>query len=582
MKRIVSGIMFTLLLIGMLTLEFDIQLGKASGTIYIRSDNSFGPPIDWVHYHNYSEIVTILLALNETYPDVVDVFSIGKSWWNRDIYCVRLTNESDQKPKPEALFIGYHHAREPISAELTLYFVVYATTNFGLNQTITELINNCEIYVVVAVNVDAFDLFEVNDMQRKNARPIDEDEDGLVDEDPYEDEDGDGFIEQLVDYSDPERPEIIRWEGIDNDGDHRNGEDWVGGVDLNRNYDFAWEDELVDPRVTDPRYEVYRGPEPFSEPETQAIRDLVLAHNFMFGVDFHSGCEMILYPWGNTSDPAPDEAKFKEIAQDLSNITGGTEYKQSSGLYPTQGCCDDWLYETGGVFAFTIEIFINDTFTHLEPGPYPNTTWEGGWRCWFNPFPKSVESVVLRWLPVFFYLTNRTINEATHNVAVTNIEPWKNTVGQGLITRINLTVENQGLVSETFNVTAYANTSIIQTLTNISLTSGSSTTISFEWNTTDFAKGNYSIKAYTWPVQGETETTNNNLTNGWIKVVIPGDLEGDGDVDLYDAVILNVAYGSKPGDLLWNPNADIVEDNKVDLYDAVVLNVNYGKKWNNP
>jgi len=459
------------------------------------------PLIDWAHYHNYTEVVTILLALNETYPNVVDVFSIGKSWGNRDIYCVRLTNESDQKPKPEVLFVGYHHAREQISSELPLYFVVHAATSFGLNETVTELINKSEIYVVVALNVDGFDLFETNDWQRKNARPIDEDDDGLVDEDPPEDEDGDGFIEQLIDYTDPQHPIFIRWEGIDNDSDGEYAEDWIGGVDLNRNYDYGWEGG-----VTSPRSEIYGGPAPFSEPETQAIRDFVLGHNFMHAISFHSGVELILYPWGYTYAPPPDEAEFIDIASNLSDITGGTPYMQASDLYTAHGAWDDWMYGAKDVLALTCEVFSNDTWEGVsDPGPYPNTSWQGGLRYMFNPFPNCIENAVLRWLPVFFYITNRTINEAFHNIAIDSIETKKTVIGEGYTVELNVSVRNMGFFAETFNVTLYANTTILETKT-ITIKERNSTTVAFMWNTTGFAKGNYTISAYAWPVLGETDT----------------------------------------------------------------------------
>jgi len=363
--------------------------------------------LDWVHYHNYTEITTILSALNETYPNVVDVFSIGKSWRNQDIYCVRLTNENDNKPKPEVLFVGYHHAQEQIAAELLLYFVVYAATNFGLDENITMFLSNCEIYVIVALNVDGFDIFEKNDWQRKNARPTDEDYDGLDDEDPPEDLNGNGLIEILVNYTDPYDPEFVGYEGIDNDTDGVNGEDWIGGVDLNRNYPVEWEKA-----VSDPSSSVYRGPAPFSEPETQAIRDFVLEHDFTHAISFHSGLEFIFYPWGCTADPTPDDAKFVEIAQSLSSITGGTQYDSPTVMY---GIWDDWMYGEAGVLALTCEIFRNESWIDVvtEPGPYPNTALEGGWRWTFNPLPTNIESVVLRWLPVFFYITNRTINEVS-------------------------------------------------------------------------------------------------------------------------------------------------------------------------
>jgi hypothetical protein len=528
------------------------------------------PLIDWAHYHNYTEIVTILLALNETYPNVVDVFSIGKSWGNRDIYCVRLTNESDQKPKPEVLFVGYHHAREQISSELPLYFVVYAATSFGLNETVTELINKSEIYVVVALNVDGFDLFETNDWQRKNARPIDEDDDGLVDEDPPEDEDGDGFIEQLIDYTDPQQPSFIRWEGIDNDSDGEYAEDWIGGVDLNRNYDYGWQGG-----VTSPRSEIYGGPAPFSEPETQAIRDFVLGHNFMHAISFHSGVELILYPWGYTYAPPPDEAEFIDIASNLSDITGGTPYMQASDLYTAHGAWDDWMYGAKDVLALTCEVFSNDTWEGVsDPGPYPNTSWEGGLRYMFNPFPNCVENVVLRWLPVFFYITNRTINEAFHNIAIDSIETKKTVIGEGYTVELNVSVRNMGFFTETFNVTLYANTTILETKT-ITITERNSTTVAFMWNTTGFAKGNYTISAYAWPVLGETDIGDNTLADGTVTVVHPGDLNNDGVVDIADVVLVSAVYRSKCGDPEYRPNSDIIEDCVIDIADVVSVTAHY-------
>jgi len=536
-------------------------------------DHTSLPPIDWVRYHNYTEIVTILLALNETYPDVIDVFSIGKSWRNRDIYCVRLTNESDEKPKPEVLFVGYHHAREPITSELPLYFVVHAVTSFGSNETVTELINKSEIYVVIALNVDGFDLFEANDWQRKNARPTDEDDDHLIDEDPPEDADGDGFIEQLIDYTDPQHPSFIRWEGTDNDSDGQYAEDWIGGVDLNRNYDYGWEGG-----VTSPKSEIYGGPAPFSEPETQAIRDFVLEHNFMYAISFHSGVELILYPWGYTYAPPPDEAKFIDIAGNLSSISGGTPYMQSSDLYTSHGIWDDWMYGVKGVLALTCEIFSNDTWEGVsDPGPYPNTSWEGGLRYMFNPFPECIENVVLRWLPVFFYVTNRTINEAFHDLAIDNIELDKTVVGEGYTVEFNASVRNMGFFTETFNVTLYANTTILQTKT-ITLTERNSTSVTFVWNTTGFAKGNYTISAYAHPVLGETDTADNMCIDNWIVVTIPGDVDADFDVDLYDAVKLLVIYGAKKDNPRYDPNCDIDGDGSIDLYDAVRLLTHYGQK----
>jgi hypothetical protein len=150
-------------------------------------------------------------------------------------------------------------------------------------------------------------------------------------------------------------------------------------------------------------------------------------------------------------------------------------------------------------------------------------------------------------------------------------------VGQGYGLRINLTIINYGFYTENFNLTAYANTTIIATFTDNTLTSVNYTTITFTWNTTGFAKGSYTISAYAIPVQNETDTTDNTLlADKKISVTIPGDVDADFDVDLYDAVKLLVRYGAEEGEPDYDPNCDIDGDGDIDLYDAVILLNHYG------
>jgi hypothetical protein len=58
---------------------------------------------------------------------------------------------------------------------------------------------------------------------------------------------------------------------------------------------------------------------------------------------------------------------------------------------------------------------------------------------------------------------------------------------------------------------------------------------------------------------------------------IHGDINWDGIVDIFDAILLAAAYGSKPGDSNWNAIADANGDQTVDIYDAIVLANNYGQ-----
>jgi hypothetical protein len=126
----------------------------------------------------------------------------------------------------------------------------------------------------------------------------------------------------------------------------------------------------------------------------------------------------------------------------------------------------------------------------------------------------------------------------------------------------------------------------------LTLPSGNSTTITFTWNTTGFAKGNYTISAYAWPVLGETDTADNNLTDGTILITIPGDINGDRKVDLVDVYAVGRAFGSvynSTDGWYWhtprksccrhNPNCDINWDGKIDLKDYFTTCKNYGKEW---
>jgi hypothetical protein len=175
-----------------------------------------------------------------------------------------------------------------------------------------------------------------------------------------------------------------------------------------------------------------------------------------------------------------------------------------------------------------------------------------------------------------------------HDVAVADVISYKTVIGRGDSLNISVTVADRGNSIETFNLTAYANTTIIATQ-NITLPSGNSTTVMFSWNTTAFAKGNYTISAYSLPVPGETSTADNNLTGGWVFVSMVGDLTGpipfvpDGKVDIRDIAVVAKAFGSAPGMPLWNVNCDItgptpgVPDGKVDIRDIAVVAKHFGE-----
>jgi hypothetical protein len=158
----------------------------------------------------------------------------------------------------------------------------------------------------------------------------------------------------------------------------------------------------------------------------------------------------------------------------------------------------------------------------------------------------------------------------THDVAVTNVAPYRTIQGQGLSDSIEVTAANWGSYTETFNVTAYANTTAIATQT-VTLTSGNSTTITFTWNTTGFAYGDYTISAYATPVPGQTDTSNNTLTcASKVLVTIIGDVIGDRYVDGLDITIIGSCLFTSPGEKNWNPNCDLADTGYIGGIDITI------------
>jgi hypothetical protein len=178
-------------------------------------------------------------------------------------------------------------------------------------------------------------------------------------------------------------------------------------------------------------------------------------------------------------------------------------------------------------------------------------------------------------------LTGRNLTPV-HDVATTSIvatETLKTIVGQGYSVRINVTVADLGSYAESFNVTAYANTTAIATQT-VTLTSGNSAALTFTWNTKGFTYGSYTISAHAWPVPNETDTADNTFKSLVpMEVTIPGDVDGNHVVNIFDVVKITGIYGLERGNPEFNPNSDIDDNGKITILDVVICASHYAQKW---
>ena len=183
-----------------------------------------------------------------------------------------------------------------------------------------------------------------------------------------------------------------------------------------------------------------------------------------------------------------------------------------------------------------------------------------------NPMPHEVGDG-------FFATLLRDVS--IENVAVTS----KNIVYAGRIVTIEVTAMNRGnMTTETFNVTAYFDSNPIETQT-VTLGPWTNTTLTFYWNTSGLTPcNNFTISARASPVPYDMDLTNNVFYDGWVKIKLIGDLDGDGDVDIYDMVAAATAYGSAIGDPEYNEEADLASPyGIINLYDIVTIAYHYGE-----
>jgi len=105
-----------------------------------------------------------------------------------------------------------------------------------------------------------------------------------------------------------------------------------------------------------------------------------------------------------------------------------------------------------------------------------------------------------------------------HDVAITMVKPTSNATEIGEVLGITVIAKNFGDVAESFNVTAYCNSSLIGTILLDSVASGAEEVLSFHWDTQDLVAGNYTISAEASVVPSESNLGNNRFTDGTVQL----------------------------------------------------------------
>ena len=165
------------------------------------------------------------------------------------------------------------------------------------------------------------------------------------------------------------------------------------------------------------------------------------------------------------------------------------------------------------------------------------------------------------------------------DVAIVYVEPSPNMTYSGRMVNITVVAANVGDLPSTFNVTAYYDNNTIGIQPVVDLYPSVNITLIFPWNTTGLEPcTSFNISAEASPIPYELNFTNNILEGGLVKIKLMGDINGDGQVDIFDIVLAADAYGTVPGDPLYNPDVDVAPlFGLIDIFDIVTVGSRYGE-----
>jgi hypothetical protein len=291
---------------------------------------------DFACYRTVAETNTQITRLAKRYPNLARVVDIGDTWDKTtpggpagyDLRVLVITNRATGSHKPRFFLMGGIHARELVTSETALRFAEWLLAGYGADPDATWLLDHGELHALVAANPDGRIFAEQLYYWRKNTN--------IGDMCPYN------------------LPPALSY-----------------GVDLNRNFAYGW-NSCLNCSSGYSCDQTYRGARAASEPETQAIQDYLrtLFPDRRAGADaapddtpgllvsLHSYGLLVLYPWGMSTDPAPNEPGLAALGERFAGILN-YQACQSGGigcLYPTDGTTDDWSYGELGIASFTFEM----------------------------------------------------------------------------------------------------------------------------------------------------------------------------------------------------------------------------------
>ena len=353
--------------------------------------------VDWNARYTFAELEGQLEALNEAYPEISELYSIGASWEERELWCMEITNEAtDAEGKTPISIIANIHGGERESASSAMYTAWWMLLN-SEDPYVQGLLDHYILYIIPVMNPDGYEQSFINN-NRPNMHPVDANGDGRPFSDPYRDIDGDGYIATIYRGTAEDEPsrklpqfgmESPDWDknGVLGDDPHSSG------IDMNRTFNYMFNRCDIDAEMTigaNSWSSTGKGNYgPATEPEVEAVQRFLYATTPYALITAHTGIQCVLYPWcyrpyDETLDAESDIPFMAETSEAMAaayqDYTGRGFYTMQSYYdYPTSAELIDWAFGRLGIHAYTVEVYNGGTSGNIEDCKWENELPEATW-----------------------------------------------------------------------------------------------------------------------------------------------------------------------------------------------------------
>ncbi len=328
---------------------------------------TLGTPRSWaastVGYQDNKPLISQLKELASEHKKTLRATKVCDTPGKNEVWRVELGSgtEDERAKRPALLLVAGIEGNDLAGTAIAVAWIERLATNYASDEKVRKLLDSTTIHVWPRVNPDGAKAYFTKPQRETttNDQPVDDDHDGLVDEDGPDDLDGNGVITSMRVEDpdgefiiDPQEPRLLlkadrlkgergAWkllaEGRDNDGDNQWNEDSIGGVNFNRNFPYGFK-----------FFAPGSGKHQVSEVETRALADFIIAHPEI-GIVFTFGAadNLAQTPKGEAPKRPPtalhedDVAWYRELGKAWRD---GLGLKKELNGVTEPGTFSDWMY----------------------------------------------------------------------------------------------------------------------------------------------------------------------------------------------------------------------------------------------